>query len=225
MNNKIIFEIFFVLVIIYIIFKQYKSKKIEKMSNTNDDEIKKNINKYYIANFSSMKNLEQIVDKLYINNVPEIPSDINLSGNFNMLPKGVIIPFQGTQPPKGWALCDGKNGTPDLRGRFIFGSNNKYKIGNKGGEKAHKLTLAEMPSHSHRCNASGAHDHKLNFYNDDYNNKGKLGVNSLLKTLNCKRFRFSPQSHSHNHYINNTGANHSHNNMPPYHVLTWIIKL
>ena len=32
-----------------------------------------------------------------------------------------ITPFWGVEIPKGWVLCDGKNNTPDLRNRFIFG--------------------------------------------------------------------------------------------------------
>ena len=39
------------------------------------------------------------------------------------IPRGVIVAWHGEVDsiPKGWALCDGKNGTPDLRGRFIKG--------------------------------------------------------------------------------------------------------
>ena len=32
-----------------------------------------------------------------------------------------ISPFWGVEIPNGWVLCDGKNNTPDLRNRFIFG--------------------------------------------------------------------------------------------------------
>jgi microcystin-dependent protein len=35
------------------------------------------------------------------------------------VPKGTIVAFNGTVAPAGWALCNGENGTPDLRGRFI----------------------------------------------------------------------------------------------------------
>jgi hypothetical protein len=49
--------------------------------------------------------------------------------------------------PEGWALCDGKNGTPTLQDRFIVGynpGNRAYnKIGNTGGEATHVLTIAE----------------------------------------------------------------------------------
>jgi len=58
------------------------------------------------------------------------------------LPKGTIIPFHGTEHEvrqalaRGWAICDGSNGTPDLRDRFILGTG-LTDIGLVGGTKAH----------------------------------------------------------------------------------------
>lgn len=54
--------------------------------------------------------------------------------------KGTIAAYYGIKPPKGWILCDGKNGTPDLRGRFVYGGNilsqQLYKNGyNSNSEK------------------------------------------------------------------------------------------
>ena len=36
-------------------------------------------------------------------------------------PKGTIAAYWGSTPPKGWVICDGTNGTPDLRGKFVYG--------------------------------------------------------------------------------------------------------
>ena len=37
------------------------------------------------------------------------------------MPVGTILPYVGelADIPRGWALCDGSNGTPDLTGRFL----------------------------------------------------------------------------------------------------------
>lgn len=39
----------------------------------------------------------------------------------NAVPSGVVVTWPGLSVdiPRGWAICDGTNGTPDIRGRFI----------------------------------------------------------------------------------------------------------
>lgn len=39
--------------------------------------------------------------------------------------------------PPGWQLCDGTNGTPNLRNRFIIGSQGNLNIGDTGGSTSH----------------------------------------------------------------------------------------
>lgn len=71
------------------------------------------------------------------------------------LPKGTIILFHGkrSEIPDGWVECDGTNGTPNMRDRFVKGTNwgtgAEYRSGSGGGEKTHQLTLSEIPPHSH----------------------------------------------------------------------------
>ena len=71
--------------------------------------------------------------------------------------------WSGTNIPAGWALCDGTQGTPDLRDRFIVGAVGSYARGNTGGSSTHNhggatashvLTVAQMPSHNHLAPAS-----------------------------------------------------------------------
>jgi hypothetical protein len=35
--------------------------------------------------------------------------------------------------PTGYVICNGSNGTPDLRDRFVVGAGNTYAVGNTGG--------------------------------------------------------------------------------------------
>lgn len=84
-------------------------------------------------------------------------------------------------PPKGWALCNGQLlpinqnqalfsllGTtfggdgrvnfalPDLRGRVPIHVGQGYTLGERGGEQAHTLSIAELPQHTHALQATTA---------------------------------------------------------------------
>jgi len=48
------------------------------------------------------------------------------------VPAGVIVMWSGTDVPDGWALCDGEDGTPDLRDRFVVGSGTAHETGDIG---------------------------------------------------------------------------------------------
>ena len=50
--------------------------------------------------------------------------------------------------PKGWLLCDGTNGTPDLRDRFIIGGTIDT-LNKSGGSKREIITENTFPNHSH----------------------------------------------------------------------------
>lgn len=80
-------------------------------------------------------------------------------------PSGVIVMWSGatTAIPTGWKLCDGTNGTPDLRNRFVVGAGSSYAVGNTGGADTVTLSAAEIPSHTHSFSATtsstGNHAH------------------------------------------------------------------
>jgi len=43
---------------------------------------------------------------------------------------GIIVMWAGSEEtiPSGWKLCDGNNGTPDLRDRFVIGAGSAYSV-------------------------------------------------------------------------------------------------
>lgn len=65
--------------------------------------------------------------------------------------KGMIIMWSGMQHdiPEGWALCNGQNGTPELRGKFILGAAGMYGEGSKGGNAYITLKKEQLPAHDH----------------------------------------------------------------------------
>ena len=105
----------------------------------------------------------------------------------------------------GWAICNGNNGTPPMQGRTIVNYGGDFTTLNAtGGEKEHTLTEAEMPSHSHGLPTDES---------------GSLDIQSLTATGSAD------ESYSETTRTTNYGSGHPHNNMKPYIVFVYIMKL
>ena len=221
-------NIIFGIIVLYLLYKNNSiSKKVETMTNTGN--IADAITKYYKADVQAIRNLAEISQKLQEGKLT-IPGNLTVKGSFNYLPKGTIVAFNGKIAPSGWALCDGKMGTPDLRGRFIYGYGARQgsKVGAVGGSETHKLTIAEMPAHNHSMNAAGNHYHNLNrsLYKHHRSFKGSNDRDHTIKHYYGTKWAWKTNyGGNHAHHINHNGGNRAHNNMPPYYVLSWIMKL
>lgn len=125
-------------------------------------------------------------------------------GSGGGVPKGSIIIWSGTASdiPDGWALCDGQDGRPDLRDRFVLGGGGTQTAGETGGEEKHMLTAEEMPSHTHGIPV-------MNSQNAYYSTSGTVNGNLTSNP--------TPST--------SAGGSQPHNNMPPYYVLCYIIKV
>lgn len=145
-------------------------------------------------------------------------------------PVGALMSYVGNAIPDKWLECDGSSvsstdyselynviGTtfggdssnfklPDISGKFLVGLDSSDTdfdtMGKVGGEKTHKLTIAEMPSHTHKTWISDtAYSERGDGYQNYYYGQGR--------------------------YYNNTnasGGGQAHNNMPPYFTVKYIIK-
>ena len=151
------------------------------------------------------------------------------------LPIGSMIPY-GSQNnvPSNWKICDGSEisrttyadlfnviGTsygagdgsttfnlPNKRGRVSVGLDSSQTefntIGKKGGEKTHQLKEEELPSHAHTVKGtvgSGGYAEGVSF-----GNSANPGYTSWVS-------------------MSAVGGNQPHNNLQPYEVDVWIIKV
>ena len=94
---------------------------------------------------------------------------------------------------------------PDLTDRFIVQAGGEYSLGKTGGEKEHKLTVREMPSHSHEVTA----------YVSGSNGYDKFGIISDRDVTTPKTY--TP--------LSDTGGNIAHENRPPFFALYKLIKV
>jgi hypothetical protein len=97
------------------------------------------------------------------NSIADETQAIIYEGN---IPVGGIILWHGSSGniPSGWALCNGSNGTPDLRNRFVVGAGDTYSPGDTGGSSSidweHNHSsgsyATDNDSHSHNVEGTSA---------------------------------------------------------------------
>ncbi len=126
----------------------------------------------------------------------------------SIIPPGVIVLWSGAANaiPSGWALCNGQNGTPDLRNRFVVGAGSTYSVGAKGGEATHKLKVSEMPPHAHALGGNGG--------------TGTKRITIVQTSDAANREEYWSDSG-----VQAAGGGAAHNNLPPYYALCYIMRL
>jgi len=127
--------------------------------------------------------------------------------NVPNIPTGAIILWSGASNaiPTGFVLCDGNNGTPDLRDRFIVGAGSTYSKGDTGGASSVTLTINQIPSHNHSYNSAN-HPTSTGPEQDQGGSPENRTTFNVSKTTG------------------NTGGGQSHENRPPYYALFYIMK-
>jgi microcystin-dependent protein len=140
--------------------------------------------------------------------------------------------------PKGWAQCNGQLmpinqnqalfsllGTtfggdgrvnfalPDLQGRVPIHVGQGFSLGTRGGEQAHTVSTAELPTHTHAAQAVNADATTFT------PNGNMLAITSTRYAAPTSLTTLVPTTN------NNTGGSQAHLNMQPFLTLNWCIAL
>lgn len=154
------------------------------------------------------------------------------------VPSGVITMWSGSigSVPSGWYLCDGSNGTPDLRDRFIIAAGSTYSPGDTGGSTAYTpngsvagtvggtaLTVAQIPKHRHSIGGAGGGSY---YGGDPGDNTSQSWDPAAIVNKTTYSTLYSdgttPDTHDHSFSASFTGS--STTITPPYYALAFIMK-
>uniref|UniRef100_A0A6C0ADK2 Baseplate structural protein Gp10 C-terminal domain-containing protein n=1 Tax=viral metagenome TaxID=1070528 RepID=A0A6C0ADK2_9ZZZZ len=208
-----------ILLSVFLVINSFRANK-EKFADGVSTDL--NIDQEALENISSVYNSNNL-----------IVTNLTVTGVSNLVPSGSIMAWYPKDSnwknniPQGWVLCDGSNNTPDLRGRFLLGQGKGDKLsernfGDKGGEESHQLSSDEMPSHSHSLWISDKGTNK-NEYAD--NTPARIMMGDRWKNNSSYSNSGKTKSNSSTKLVQSTGGNKSHNNMPPYYVVVYIMRL
>jgi microcystin-dependent protein len=145
-------------------------------------------------------------------------------------PVGGIIMWSGSiaSIPSGWALCNGSNGTPDLRNRFVVGAGSTYAVDATGGSAD-----AIVVSHTHTATSTVTDPGHVHTKADQtiWYEQGEGGSSvqtlSLQGSSNTRSYSTASASTGITVSTTNasTGSSGTNANLPPYYALAYIIKL
>lgn len=151
------------------------------------------------------------------------------------LPSGTIVLWSGAigSIPSGYLLCNGSNGTPDLRDRFVVGAGNTYSVAQTGGSAD-----AIVVSHTHTATSTSVvtdpgHDHISGDPTDyfgpygsaslggSFTMKAGTGTSSSSSLTNTETTGITVATTTTNASAGTSGTNA---NLPPYYALCYIMK-
>jgi len=98
-------------------------------------------------------------DEVLVSSFP-LSDLVRISDFRNLTPVGAaMLWFDPVNIPAGWAVCDGNNGTPDLRNKFIKMAGSEDLPNTASGSRTKTLSPAHIPPHTHSI---PSHTHPYN---------------------------------------------------------------
>jgi len=145
-----------------------------------------------------------------------------------VIPKGTITVWSGSKEtiPDGWALCDGKNGTPNLQDKFIMGAGGSQQPGANGPASTHTHNVAP-PSVAFTSTTNGNHSHGMpsNWYARNLSCGKWSGIDA-----GSNAYAHTQDAGNHNHSVTVaipqfTSGPNDNTVLPPWFALCYIQKM
>jgi len=153
---------------------------------------------------------------------------------------------------EGWVICDGRNGAPDLRGKFVVGADKRLtdydEIGNTGGKDTIMFAKDNLYKHTHKTPGNKAtgvvpyHTHKVNDPKHSHTYEHDWGMNggrvdnggnddtpytTKNATTGLEVIKDGPKTiipTIPNDFISNVGERAPFENRPQYYIVAYIMK-
>lgn len=139
-----------------------------------------------------------------------------------VIPAGMISLWYGAvgSVPSGWYLCDGTNGTPDLRDRFIVGAGNTYSVNATGG-----TADAVVVDHTHTATSVVTDPGHVHTYTrTEFNNYSNGGVDPVGRFTTTQNTSSATTGITVATTNANAGVSGTNKNLPPYYALAYVMK-
>jgi hypothetical protein len=140
------------------------------------------------------------------------------------IPAGGIFLWSGSigSIPAGYVLCNGSNGTPDLRDRFIVGAGSTYAVDATGGS-----ANAIVVSHTHTATSTvtdPGHTHGIAFSDTLLYSAGGGNPNTKFGGATNQSTVSNTTGITVATTVASAGTSGTNANLPPYYALCYIMK-
>ncbi len=139
----------------------------------------------------------------------------NVIEGYGTIPVGGIIMWSGSVAPDGWAICDGRNGTPDLRNRFVRGMDpaKAGSVVSTGGADKVTLKTENLPPHRHE------------YFGDDQIADRDHETTQVSRYVGNYDAKSEKKGASNVYLSGSTGSGTPFEVLPPYYSLAFIMRV